>query len=96
MTQRINEPGQRVIFVDEVMVRHEALVTEWHGETRELEAGEHHPATTSEPAVNLLIVSTDEQKRDQYGRQIERSSSIVHRSSQGAHGNYWMWPDEEK
>jgi hypothetical protein len=43
----------------------------------------------SAPSVNLIIVSTDSTKNDQYGRQIERLSSIVHEKNQHAHGNYW-------
>ena len=48
-------------------------------------------------AVNLVHVSLDETKTDNagYGRQIERQSSVVHKSSQGAHGNYWRRVDEE-
>lgn len=48
-------------------------------------------------ALNLVHVSLDESKTDNagYGRQIERQSSVVHKSSQGAHGNYWRRLDEE-
>ena len=54
------------------------------------------------PSVNLVFVSGDEAKDDQYGRQIERDTfigcladaierdtSVVHRMNQSAHGNYW-------
>jgi hypothetical protein len=43
----------------------------------------------NQPTINLVYVSTDEQKTDNYGRQIERRSSVVHKSNQGAPGYYW-------
>lgn len=41
------------------------------------------------PAVNLVFVSDDQAKKDTYGRQIERATSVVHQSGQAAPGNYW-------
>ena len=66
-----------VIFVDEVGVEHDALLTAIHGD----------PANF--PSVNLLYVSPNTTETDQYGRQIKRESSVVYQTSQGAHGNYW-------
>ena len=49
----------------------------------------------SNTCINLAFVSSDPARSDSYGRQIERTTSMVHGSQQAAHGNYWRWPDEE-
>lgn len=49
---------------------------------------------TGEPGCNLVYVDSDKTKHDPYGRQIARETSVVHKSKQPAHGNYWCWPDE--
>jgi hypothetical protein len=70
--------GAHVIFVDSQRKPHDALVTAWHGET----------------CINVVFVSSDELRKDNYGRQIEREpTSVVHRSL-NSFGNYWHWPDE--
>jgi hypothetical protein len=68
--------GAPVVYVDENGNSHNALVTAWH----------------SSSCCNLLFVSSDELRSDNYGRQIERRSSCVDESLQPAHGNYWHWP----
>jgi len=73
------QPGDVVIFVDEKARKHNALLTAVHGAAAE----------GYQPSVNLLWVTSDPSKTDPYGAQIERSSSVVHRGSQGAHGMYW-------
>ena len=70
--------GDAVVFVDSYAREHEALLTAVHGE------GET-------PSVNLVVVSMDENRRDQYGRQIEHHTSVVHRVNQAAHGMYWFF-----
>lgn len=45
--------------------------------------------------INVLFVSSDGTKKDQYGRQIERESSVVHVKTTSVHGRYWRWPIEE-
>lgn len=75
------EVGQHVIYVDELGVDHDALVTVVHGVS----------------CVNLLYVSSDSSKQDQYGRQIERPSSVSRMAiGQTAHGRYYRFTDEEK
>ncbi len=44
--------------------------------------------------INVLFVSGDETKTDQYGRQIERQSSCSHKLHTTAPGRFWYWPDE--
>jgi hypothetical protein len=68
--------GEAVIFVDDVKREHFALLTAVHG------AGD-------KPCVNLMYVSSDENKTDTYGRQVERFSSCVHISNNSAQANCW-------
>lgn len=56
--------GDHVRFITEDYKEVDALVTCVHGET----------------CINLLWLSLDETKRDPYGRQIERASSVQHES----------------
>ncbi len=70
------EVGDVVVFVDPFGKEYRALVTTVFG------GGER-------PSVNVVYVSSDEAKTDQYGRQVERSTSVVHEGSQPAHGMYW-------
>lgn len=72
------EVGDVVTYIDEVGVEHDALVTIYFGG--------NHP----NGALNCVYVSTDADKSDPYGRQIERASSVS-RQQEGvtAHGRYW-------
>jgi len=79
MEERIPQVGDVVVYHDETAVPHNALVT----------------AVWGAKCINLLFVSQEEARRDQYGRQIERKSSSTHKSAFNVHGNYWRWPEEE-
>jgi hypothetical protein len=72
--------GGHVIFHDSVGVPHSALVTAIHG-------------NIMHPCINLVFVRSEEYT-DEYGRQIHRESSVVHKSSQEAHGNYYRLENE--
>lgn len=74
-----------VIFVDAYRVRHDALVTAVHGTPTE--AYPH-------PCINITWISTDENRKDQYGRQIERMTSVVHHSLNSAKGICYAMPGE--
>lgn len=75
--------GESVIYVDEYGHPHFALVSaNWGG------------TTSDAAAINLLYVSLDETKRDPYGRQIERMSSVVPGHVQAAHGRYYLRPED--
>lgn len=76
------EIGDTVTYVDPVGQEHNALVTTVFSSGH---AGDDGP----KPSVNLVYVSDDGTKADQYGRQIERSTSVVNEANQAAHGNYW-------
>ena len=71
--------GETVVFVDPEGQSHEALVT------CIFDRGDGH----TPPSVNVVYVSRDPKAEDQYGRQLERSTSVVHRSQQAARGLYW-------
>ncbi len=80
--------GAHVIYVDSLGRPQNGLVQIWHG-LEGIERG-------NIPCCNILVLSLDELKEDTYGRQSEHYTSVVHKSSQPAHGFYWMWPDEVK
>lgn len=64
-------------FVDETRNEHHAIVTAVHAPT----------------SINLVYVTGDPAKTDQYGRQIERRTSVVHEDLQGATGMFWKFED---
>lgn len=68
--------GDSVTYYDEFGVPHQAVLTQVWG-------------TDPKCAVNLVYVSSDSNETDQYGRQIKRECSVVHKDNQGAHGRYW-------
>jgi hypothetical protein len=108
VVEREYAPGVHVIFVDPHGVRRDAIVTIWHctddRETwlesqrvnQESWAKQDPPANVpiGETCCNLVWVSGDEKRKDDYGRQTCRESSVVHKGSQPAQGNFWVWPDE--
>lgn len=82
--------GQSIVFVDSRRNRIPALVQAVHGELREYQDGWYVPC------INLIHVSINSDKTDQYGRQVEHATSISHHSSQRpCIGFCWYWPDEE-
>lgn len=79
--------GDKVTYVDEVSVPHDALVVARHdGKPRE-------STEDIDPkySINLVYVSDDHKnKHDQYGTQIERASSVQGEASGvTAHGRFW-------
>lgn len=68
--------GDAVTFVDPRGREYNAIVTANWG-------------TGPAPSINVVYTTGDESKTDSYGRQIERSTSVVHQSNQAAHGMYW-------
>jgi hypothetical protein len=74
------EVGSAVTLFDEYGKPHSALVTSVFGGW----------GPENQPSINVVYVSGDEGRTDQYGRQIERRSSVVHKSNQSASGMYWM------
>jgi len=71
--------GDAVIYHDEKSEAHNALVTVWWGPK----------------CWNLLYISSNENEKDQYGRQIKRESSVTHASISGVHGRYFRFADEQ-
>lgn len=93
------EIGSHIIFTDENFVDHHALVTAiWTGSHAYAEdgfvpRGDENMKMTS---VNLVFVAGDKNRDDQYGRQIDRNTSILYKDGQGAGGFCWRFPDESK
>ncbi len=86
MDNKSPEVGQRVIFHDAKGNARDALILiVWDPKSHGDMLG----------CINLVIVSDDENKQDQYGRQIERESSVVHKSNSNVHGNYWRYENEK-
>lgn len=94
------------MYVDEYSRQHNALITAIHGEVQQLQRRAdgflHHdivegggPMEPYIPCVNLLFTSSDEDKQDQYGRQIERESSVTYKEDSSAHGRYFMFVGDE-
>jgi hypothetical protein len=78
---KVNSP---VVFMDAHRKGHHALITRvWDNSSVQVPDG-----------CNLVYVSDDETKTDPYGRQIERETSVIHKSAQPAGGLFWCWPDE--
>jgi hypothetical protein len=87
------DQNSHIVYVDPKGVPHSALATVWwDGNDRTQVAA--YIAASGEPGCNLVYVTEDGSKKDPYGRQLERSTSVVHKSKQAAHGNFWCWPDE--
>lgn len=79
VNERMAKVGQTVVWHNPVGLAHSALVT----------------AVWSATCLNLVVVSSDENKKDDYGRQIERQTSSSHASVSKVHGFYWRFEDEE-
>jgi len=75
-----NKPsaGDVIVYVDELSVPHDALVTAYWG------------GDQPNGALNCVYVTKDASKRDPYGQQLERASSVSRQSEHTAHGRYWM------
>lgn len=52
-------------------------------------------AVWSPTCINVVLISDDSNKTDSYGRQIERYTSVCHKSNSPVHGNYFKHHDEE-
>ncbi len=89
--ERKYDLNARIVYVDPKGERHSALVTVWWTGSDPIP---EYVSATGEPGCNLVFVSNDPDRRDPYGRQLERATSVVHKSKQPAAGNYWCWPDE--
>lgn len=75
--------GDPVLYVDQYGKSHFALVTAVWGK-------EVYQNVDEIPSVNLVFVVPDEGKKDSYGRQIARDSSVVPFKNQAAHGRYYI------
>jgi len=78
VSDRVVAVGSAVTYVDPRGQARDAVVTAVWGTPEE------------RPAINVVFVSDDESRHDVYGRQIERATSVVHRTMQPAPGNFWF------
>lgn len=85
--------GDAVKVVDEHYGEHPALVTAVHGEFG-VEVPTAAGVGTYVPCINVVFVSGDPTKRDPYGQQLERLSSLQHLSAGPSGmprpGRYWV------
>lgn len=97
--------GCSVIFFDSLRQPHEAIVTNWfHGGPDGQTVEEYLSKYASDdlrqkawlPCCNLVWVSSDPEKKDPYGRQLERQTSCAYGRNQSTPflGMCWCWPDE--
>jgi len=77
--------GDWVNYVDEHAAPHDALITAIHNGKGEIESKEDELC-----AINVVYVTKDQLKRDPYGQQVERASSVQGQSAHTAHGRYWL------
>lgn len=73
--------GDHVKYVDEHRRVHNALLTMVYDNDK--------PQEFINPTVNLLFVTHDSAKTDQYGQQIERRASVAHYSGTTVAANCW-------
>lgn len=73
--------GDWVLFADQFGKEHPAFVTSVFDNG--------NPDEYPTPSLNVVYVSDDSTKTDQYGRQLERATSVPHESNQSAHGYKW-------
>lgn len=76
----VQEPkvGDVVVYHDPTGQQHNSLVT----------------AVWPNDVANVVFVSGDESRHDDYGRQIERETSVSHVSKTPVHGRYWRRSEE--
>lgn len=86
--------GQHVVFVDSKRGWHQALVTAVWGEPHLSSMSQAHGEQFTYPCINLVCVSGDPAKDDQYGRQIERETSIPYFRDSSAPGFCWLFPED--
>ena len=80
--------GDVVKAKDEYGVTRDALVTNSWPESKEYD--DSQPVSH---CINILFVSGDPQRLDQYGRQIERLMSCGHRSTAGECPGRFYWQE---
>lgn len=88
--------GQAIVFVDENRQERDALITFIHGNPDGIVytlAGEQIERRQW-PCINILTLSSNVDCQDQYGRQAERFSSVVHIEQSSAKGMCYRFSQE--
>ena len=96
--KRMLRIGMPVIFVDAERYEHDALITAIWGkpEGEKYTLAHEGVERLHWPCINLVHVAKDESRDDQYGRQIDRPTSVVHQDQNSAGGFCWRFPDEKQ
>lgn len=96
LKDRTLDVGDHVVFIDSRRRRLNALVQAVHGDVR-LAQSEYYPGgeCVLVPCINIIVISPDPERHDQYGRQIEHHTSVCwHEQQTPVVGMCWHWPDE--
>lgn len=86
---RVLEHGDAVIYTDTHGVDHKAIATNVFGDGTARVEGILYPQ-----GCNVAYVSSDPNRTDGYGRQLERACSVCHVTRNPAKANCWRWPEE--
>lgn len=102
--------GSAIKIVNETGEHHDALITVIHGHVSKEARDAYYDSIADSydadtlasikdaefvyPAINVVYVSSDEAKRDPYGHQLERLSSLSAQSAHTAHGRFYFPPAE--
>lgn len=96
MELRRLDVGQFVRYCSQDRHWYDAIVTAVHGEPHKATHYQTGEEVLSYPCVNLVFVVNDEERQDQYGRQIERETSVMHYGGYAASGFFWCHPEDEE
>lgn len=91
--ERAVNVGDLVKYVDEKQKWFSALVTAVWGEITHANLVDG-TKVVNYPCINIVFVCGDEARTDQYGRQIDRATSIAHVTNQTAPGFCWFFEEE--
>jgi hypothetical protein len=78
----------------ELNIQDSVIYIDSHGEKRPALVTNVWKGMGGKPGCNVVYVSKDEGKTDPYGRQVERQTSVCHKSVNPAGANCWCWADE--
>ena len=88
--------GQPILYVDSKGVEQHALITHvwgcYEGEDHDgNKLGPYTQEQYEETCINVCYMSKDESKTDDYGRQLERDTSVCFAGNMSVRGRCWEW-----
>ena len=88
--------GQHVRYCDPDRRWFDALITAVHGEPQVYRLASEEQDRLHYPCINLVFVVGNQDQQDQYGRQTEKPTSVMHYDGgNAASGFFWCFPEEE-